>query len=110
MLGQAYGTSRTVAESINVGDYVVAAGSDSGDLHVLYPVGTQYVPGASPVYALGAITKDDSSTANLSIGATVFDYSAHLASEPGFKLEAGEIIEIRGIQPIPGGKVIVGLQ
>jgi hypothetical protein len=109
VLGQAYATSHTVAQSVQVGDYVVAAGTASGQLQVLYSVGDQYVPGASPVYAVGAITKGDFSGANVSIGTTLFDYSSHLASEPGFTPVAGQVIEMRGIQPVPRGKVLVGL-
>jgi hypothetical protein len=109
VLGQAYATSHTVAQSVQLGEYVVAAGNASGQLQVLYSVGSQYVPGASPVYAVGAITKGDLSGANLSIGTTLFDYSSHLASEPSFTPVAGQVIEMRGIQPVPGGKVLVGL-
>jgi hypothetical protein len=110
IVGQTYDTSVEIAGSVVEGEYVVAAGNSEGQLQVLYSMGSEYVAGASAVMVRGPVKAADTSVANLSVGDAVLDYSSHLAVEPAYIPESGDLIEARGVQPSPGGKLIVGLQ
>ena len=105
--GQVYKTSTNAAGSYAVGDYVVVAADADGNIDVLYSAGVSYVPGASPVMVMGQIESTDPSRASLSVGATILDYSAHLAVDPTFRPVSGTIVEARGIQPVRGGIIVI---
>ncbi|HLF12300.1 MAG TPA: hypothetical protein VJA26_13920, partial [Gammaproteobacteria bacterium] len=106
--GQTYIASADVAGSFSLGDYVVAASEAGGAADVLYLVGEQYVPGASTVLVVGPIGAVQTSLGNIAIGDVVVDYSAHLAAEPTYLPQAGDVVEVEGIQPVPGDRIIVG--
>ena len=107
VLGQVYRTTAQTAGSVAVGDYVIAAGDNAGNLGVLYPLDASYVAGASPVSVVGLVSGADPAVGNLTIGGAVIDYSAYLATDPGYTPAADTILQARGTQPVPGGQIII---
>jgi len=108
ILGQTFITNLTsipVAE----GDYVLAAGSGES-LDLLMPIAMPYVAGASPVLIRGTVSSIMALTAELTVGALVIDYSAHLSIDASFSPEVGEAVEFMGVQPLPGGNAILNIQ
>ena len=108
VLGQVYHTTGETAGSVQVGDYVIAAGDAAGNLGVLYPLNTSYVAGASPVSVVGVVSSADASVAAFTVGGVVVDYSAYLASDPTYEPSAGSLVQARGTQPAIGGQLLVG--
>ena len=107
VLGQTFLDGGSGADVV-VGDYVLAAGSD-GELQILIPMGTQYVPGASPVMIRGYVSGVDASVAVLTVGGVTLDYSPQLSIAPTFSPTVGSPIEFSGTQPLPGGSVLLGI-
>jgi hypothetical protein len=92
-----------------VGDYVLAASRENGELAVLVSAGESYVPGSSAVWVIGTVDGVTAPIAQFSVGEATFDYSSLLSLDPSLSLEAGDIVDFYGIQPVPGGSVILGI-
>ena len=109
VLGQQFVSSAAAAESLAVGDYILAA-VESGGETVVYSLGEAYVPGASMVGVRGPIVSADHALATVVVGAASIDYSAQLSADPTLAPAEGTLIEAMGIQPLAQGRIIVGLQ
>ena len=70
-------------------------------------VNEQYVPGASVVRVKGVVGSVNAGAATATVSAVVIDYSAELSVNPALSLHAGSLVEFSGIQPTPGGPVLV---
>jgi hypothetical protein len=105
VLGQTYRTTPDVAASFAVGDYVVAGGS-GGDLSLIYGTQADYVAGSSQVTVRGAITSVDVTRALLGIGDVTIDYSSHLTSNASYTPVVGDVVEVKGTQPLSRGIVL----
>jgi hypothetical protein len=109
VLGQSFHTARADAlGSVSAGDYVIAAGSNEGELLLLSSLDTPYVPGASRVGLLGQVRLHDVSRATMTVGDVVVDYTSVLAVDPTYSPSPGEMVETYGVQPVPGGTLVVG--
>jgi len=108
VLGQPYRTTPDVADSVAESEYVAVAGDADGNLSLIYPVGSSYVPGVSPVVVRGAVTAVDASRAIVRVGGVAIDYSSHLVSDPSYAPEIGQSLEANGTQPLLGGSVLIG--
>jgi hypothetical protein len=58
---------------------------------------------------VGAIVDANAAIASLTVGDAVVEYSTHLASDPGYVPSLGEPVEVSGVQPALGGKIVAGL-
>jgi hypothetical protein len=105
ILGQRFKSSAAIA-GVSVGEYVVAAGN-AEELLVLIPLGSVYIPGASPITVRGQISSIDSSIAALSVGKLSLDYSPILSVTPAYSPQAGQTVQFSGIQPSRGGVAIL---
>ena len=94
---------------VSVGDYVVAASDDSGELALLMPIQDSYVPGASTVWVAGTVGAVDSDTGMFSIGNTDFDYTALLVRNPALSPGVGDAVDMFGVQPVIGGRVLLSI-
>jgi hypothetical protein len=45
----------------------------------------------------------------MAIGSAEFDYSSVLSGEPDFVPQLGQFVEVEGLQPLPGGRIVVGI-
>jgi uncharacterized protein (DUF2345 family) len=106
-LGQTVWVDQAMLGHLSVGDYVAVVGSVIGPGNIYADLigeyGSSYVAGASEVLVVGIPSSVDSSIAELMLGKLPIDYSPTLAN--GAALGA-PIIEFKGIQPEPGGKLI----
>src|SRR5690606_24906569 len=103
--GQVFVTSRDVAQ-LQVGDYVLIAGSSDGDIDVLVQLGEVYVPGASRIWVRGEVTSVSADVGQLTIGSTSFDYTPGLSIAPDYRPQVGDLVEITGTQHRPKGIVL----
>jgi hypothetical protein len=65
-----------------------------------------YVPGASPVYLSGAITRLDARLGLAWVGELPISYVEHAAANGFGAPEIGSVVEIAGTQPLPGGVLL----
>jgi len=107
VLGQKFVDRSDLGASFASGDYVMAAGNGDGQLQVLYPVGSAYVPGASTVMVVGTIKAVNGPHSSITLGSTTFDYSSRLVGNPDYTPHSGELAHFTGTQPVPGGLVLV---
>src|SRR5882672_10637396 len=109
VLGQSFHTDRAdIAQSVSTGDYVIVAAAQDGELLLMSGLDTAYVPGASRVGLVGHVRSRDTSRGAMTVGDLVVDYTALLAVDPAYSPSPGEIVEATGVQPLPGGTLIVG--
>ena len=107
VLGQVYHANAETVGSVEVGDYVIAAGDETGILGVLYPLGETYVAGSSAVSVVGRVSSTDASVAAFTVGRVSVDYSGYLVTDPRYEPTAGSLVQARGTQPVPGGQVVL---
>jgi hypothetical protein len=107
VLGQTFIANAEV--DVVVGDYVLAGSRENGELAVLVALGESYVPGSSAVWVVGTIDGVIAPLAQFSVGGATFDYSPLLSLDPSLALESGDVVDFHGIQPAPGGSVILGI-
>jgi hypothetical protein len=108
VLGQQF-IGRLANIDVSVGQYVLAASHEGGELAILMPMDVAYVPGASTVWLTGTVEVVDQDVGQVSVGGVSLDYTAVLSRHPTLSLEVGDVIDVSGIQPAPGGSVIVNL-
>jgi hypothetical protein len=94
---------------VSVGDYVVAASDDTGQLALLMPIEDSYVPGASTVWVAGTVGAVDNDIGTFSIGNTSFDYTALLVRNPALSPGVGDVVDMFGVQPVIGGRVLLSI-
>ena len=108
VLGQTYTTDSDTIADIAQGDYVAIAGDGEGAVSLVYSVGSAYVPGVSLVTVRGSVADVDVARGTARIGAVLVDYSAYLAAAPDYVPQTGDMLEVSGTQPQPGGAILVG--
>jgi len=105
--GQIFIASSDDVSNLQVGDYVLAAGSGEGELSLLVGVDEPYVPGSSTIWVRGEVTSVSTELGRIGVGFASFDYTPVLATLPDLEPQLGSVIEVGGIQPVPGGTVLV---
>jgi hypothetical protein len=108
ILGQSF-VSWLEGTPAGVGDYVLAGSHENGELAVLMPIGESYVPGASSVWLVGAVDAVSAPIAQFSVGSISVDYSALLSADPTLAPQSGDMIDVFGLQPAPGGSLVLGI-
>jgi len=104
--GQVFVTTRDVGE-LQVGEYVLIAGSGDGDVEVLLRLDEVYVPGASRIWVRGEVNSVSPERGLLTVGSTSFDYTPVLSIAPDYRPQIGDFVEIAGTQYTPKGVVLV---
>jgi hypothetical protein len=79
-------------------------GAGEIQLHQVFQIGTQYIPGSTEVFVTGIPSSVDSGLGLATIGDLEFDYTQSMGS-PDFK-GIGAAVTVIGIQPALGGKMI----
>ena len=105
--GQTFSVTVTDISSLQIGSYVVVGTGLDGAPTTVAALPQAYVPGASVVRIKGLVRSVSSESAVAWVEGVALDYSAALASDPRISLRAGSMIEFSGIQPAPGGLVLV---
>jgi hypothetical protein len=108
VLGQTY-SGNSVDANVSVGDYVIAASQENGELSLLMPIPESYVPGSSTVWVAGTIAAVEGDVGQFSVGTASFDYTALLSQDPSLTPEVGDVIDAYGVQPAVGGSVLLGI-
>jgi len=94
-----------------VGDYVAVLGERAGDGTVVarsvFPVGSDYVPGASSVFVRGNATQGLSSLGRADVGGQSFDLTPMMSSGDLFEMNwSSADFGVVGVQPVIGGLVL----
>jgi hypothetical protein len=108
ILGQTFAANSDDV-SVAIGDYAVFATDESGELAMLMPVQGSYIPGASPVWVAGTVGTVDNALGQFSVGNASFDYTAMLVENPTLTPSVGDAVDMFGVQPVMGGRVLLGI-
>jgi hypothetical protein len=109
VLGQQFKAASGELSGYRVGQYVLAAADRKGQLSVLLSLDDNYVPGSSTVWLKGSVTSVSPAIGKFAVGGVSLDYSAYLSTDPEFSVQVGDTVEAYGIQPQPGGSVLLGI-
>jgi hypothetical protein len=55
----------------------------------------------------GTISTANTAVGQLTIGGAILDYAAYLATDADYAPALGELVEVIGVQPAPGGTIVV---
>jgi hypothetical protein len=105
--GQGFVVSAAETDSFDVGDYVVAGATLSGDTAMVYHVGFPYVAGVSPVSVKGRVASIDAAAGTLTVGKLTIDYTAQLSTDPTLTAGLGNTVQAAGTQPVAFGTLVV---
>ncbi len=105
--GQVFSVSQAEASVFRLGDYVVAGATAPGAPAIVYSAGMPYVPGVSTVRVKAPIASVDAGRGTVTAGKLVINYTPHLSNDPTLAPSTGETVQAVGIQPAPGGALIV---
>ena len=92
-----------------VGDYVLTVGLEADQgiaTAVVARISSQYVPGASPVFLRTGIDSVRHGVAQTSGGSVTIDLTGSMDDERASASNAGSVVDVLGLQPQPGGRVI----
>ena len=95
----------TLLGSVSVGDSIALIGDQTPEGYFAYSgvkLTSQYVPGASSVYLAGRVTSVEDAIGEIHLGGLrISSYSAR--SVPRQTIREGDLLEVFGTQPLPGG-------